>query len=139
MPISCRSWRKPLVERFLSRIKVSLCWTSGWSTTVTPCIAQPPCLPAPHLAANGGAFKTPCRRWRPGSADRRPAAARGRGGAAEQRRGAPPPFDHQRPVDRVRPLRRRRVAQRNDARVDEQAAVAIFGKAGEAVDVGHVD
>src|SRR6266568_3534165 len=38
MPISLRSWRKPLVERVLSRISVSLCCTSGWSTTVTPCM-----------------------------------------------------------------------------------------------------
>ena len=30
-----------------------------------------------------------------------------------------------------------RIAQREHAGVDEQAAIAIFGEAGEAVDVGH--
>ena len=35
MPISLRSWRKPLVETSLSRISVSLCCTSGWATTWT--------------------------------------------------------------------------------------------------------
>jgi hypothetical protein len=34
--------RKPLVERALSRSSVSLCCTSGWSTTVT---AAPPASP----------------------------------------------------------------------------------------------
>src|SRR5216683_844695 len=36
MPISLRSSRNDLVERVLSRIKVSLCWTSGCLTIVTP-------------------------------------------------------------------------------------------------------
>src|SRR5437016_2590994 len=41
MPISLRSSRKDLVERSLSRISVSLCWTSGCSTTVTPSMGFP--------------------------------------------------------------------------------------------------
>src|SRR5262245_50165714 len=36
MPISLSSSRNDLVERALSRIRVSLCWTRGCSTTVTP-------------------------------------------------------------------------------------------------------
>src|SRR5882724_9044037 len=35
MPISFRSSRKPLVERPLSRISESLCWTKGWLTRFT--------------------------------------------------------------------------------------------------------
>src|SRR6266404_1495931 len=35
MPISFRSSRKPLVERPLSRISESLCWTRGWLTRFT--------------------------------------------------------------------------------------------------------
>src|ERR1044072_3943486 len=41
MPISLRSSRKDLVERSLSRISVSLCWTNGCSTTVTPSMGFP--------------------------------------------------------------------------------------------------
>src|SRR2546423_11479528 len=41
MPISFSSSRNDLVERSLSRISVSLCWTSGCSTTVTPSMGFP--------------------------------------------------------------------------------------------------
>src|SRR5476649_1497537 len=40
MPISLKSSRNDLVERFLSRMSVSLCWTKGWPTTVTPSISH---------------------------------------------------------------------------------------------------
>src|SRR4051794_10354403 len=36
MPSSLSSSRNVLVERFLSRTSVSLCWTSGCLTTLTP-------------------------------------------------------------------------------------------------------
>src|SRR5690349_10803305 len=41
MACSRASSRKDFVDRSFSRIKVSLCCTSGWSTTVTPCIVVP--------------------------------------------------------------------------------------------------
>src|SRR5689334_8544851 len=41
MPISRSNSRKVLLERFLSRMSVSLCWMSGWVATVTSRIASP--------------------------------------------------------------------------------------------------
>src|SRR5579872_799681 len=67
MPISFMSWRKPLVERRLSRISVSLCWTRGWSTT---------------CAAGIGASKSAVgsRQWAVGNGNRQEPASAGKAG-----------------------------------------------------------
>src|ERR1044071_1977816 len=41
MPSSRQSSRNDLVESSFSRMSVSLCCTSGWSTMVTPCMLPP--------------------------------------------------------------------------------------------------
>ena len=61
------------------------------------------------------------------------------GQAVEQRHGQRAPFHDQRGIDLVRARCVGGIAQRQHADIDEQAAIAVFGKPGEAVDVGHLD
>ena len=53
----------------------------------------------------------------------------------EQRDGERAPFHDQRGIDGIRLHRLGRIAQRDHAEIDEQAAIAVFGKAGQAVHV----
>ena len=58
----------------------------------------------------------------------------------EQRDGQRAPFDHKRGRrHRGRACCVSGIAQHQHAAIDEQAAIAVFGKPGEAVDVGHGD
>ena len=55
----------------------------------------------------------------------------------EQGDGHRAPGDDQRVGHKVRPPGRGRIGEREHAAIDEQPAIAIFGQAGEAVDVGR--
>ncbi|CCD99338.1 hypothetical protein BRAS3809_2590011 [Bradyrhizobium sp. STM 3809] len=57
------------------------------------------------------------------------------GEAIEQGDGERAPFHHQRRVHRVRPRGIGGIAQNQHAAVDEQAAIAVFGEAGQTVNV----
>ena len=61
------------------------------------------------------------------------------GQPVEQRDRERPPLHDKDRADIVLALGFAGVAQGQHARVDEQAAVAVFGKARQAVDVGHLD
>ena len=61
------------------------------------------------------------------------------GQPVEQRDGQRAPFDHEGRGDVVLARGVGGIAQGQHAGVDEQPAIAVFGQAGEAVDIGHVD
>src|SRR5215207_7774219 len=151
MPISLRSSRKDLVERSLSRIRVSLCCTSGWVTTVTPSMTRfltrsryrAVAGDAQRRRAIGPALMRNRAPGRPRSALEHAGEREGHGILAE-----PPANTLGQPIEQRHDQRRTdlmlapglaRVAQDQHARVDEQPTVAVLGKAGQAIDVRHLD
>src|SRR5579885_778320 len=150
--ISRKSARNWPVEMSFERISVSLCWTSGWPTTTTFSVIF--CLSSP--------IKTPCRRSRCEAAARRPDAFRPRSAvphpgerqahrieaeagaerrcqAVEERDGERPPFDDRLLADGQRAARQIGIARLDDAEIEEEPAIAVFGKAGQRVAIGDGD
>ena len=100
--------------------------------------------PSARFARDGrpAAQVPPCSTLASGkrSLHRRPSRCRNqRREAVEQRHRQRAPFDHQWRSDLVRARRVGGIAQHQHAGIDEQAAIAVFGKAGQAVDVGDRD
>src|SRR5258708_7714933 len=159
MPISPMSSRNDFVDMSLLRISVSLCCTNGCSTTVTPSIFLLPGargrLKYRSVANNldrwtsiRAALARDCSAGRPRAAFENFGKRQGAGihvqffadciaKPVEQGDGQGAPFDYQPRANLVRICGLAWVAQEKRAGIDEQPAVAIFGKSRETIDIGH--
>src|SRR5882672_1366479 len=146
MLISASRLRNEFVLRSFWRRCVSLCWTSGWSITMTleamssedRTIAANSQGRAPAGAPLGrelatGSPGSPLEHLREGQlvGGETEDAAHALGGAVEERHGQRAPFDDHVRRDLVLVAEHGRVLRDDGAPVDEEAAVAVLGQARE--------